>query len=154
MGLDQEFISLEEVVKKNPLINPKHYLAALWDPIDAEVDPAGVTYAYAKSAKFYGAKYYTHTLVLETNQRADGSWDIITENGNIQAEIIINAGGLWAREVGKLAGILLPVQPMEHHYLITESIQKLKQEVKLNVYQSEQILMEIYIFVKKDMECY
>jgi len=127
MGLDQEFISLEEVVKKHPLINPKHYLAALWDPIDGEVDPSGVTYAYAKSAKVHGAKYYTHTPVLETNQKEDGTWDIITEKGNINAEIIINAGGLWAREVGKLAGINLPVQPMEHHYLITETIPEIKE---------------------------
>ncbi len=127
IGLDQEFISLEEVVKKHPLINPKHYLAALWDPIDGEVDPSGVTYAYAKSAKFHGAKYYTHTPVLETNQKVDGTWNVVTEKGNINAEIIINAGGLWAREVGKLAGINLPVQPMEHHYLITETIPEIKE---------------------------
>jgi len=130
MGLDQEFISLEEVVKKHPLINPKHYLAALWDPIDGEVDPSGVTYAYAKSAKVYGAKYYTHTPVLETNQKDDDTWDVITEKGNINAEIVINAGGLWAREVGKLAGINLPVQPMEHHYLITETIPEIKEREK------------------------
>jgi len=129
MGLDQEFVSLEDVVKKHPLINPKHYLAALWDPIDGEVDPSGVTYAYAKSAKVHGAKYYTHTPVLETNQRENGSWDVITEKGNINAEIIINAGGLWAREVGKLAGINLPVQPMEHHYLITETIPEIKERI-------------------------
>jgi len=129
MGLDQEFISLDEVVKKHPLINPKHYIAALWDPIDGEVDPSGVTYAYAKSAKVHGAKYYTHTPVLETNQNEDGTWNVITEKGNINAEIIINAGGLWAREVGKLAGINLPVQPMEHHYLITETIPEIKERV-------------------------
>jgi dimethylglycine dehydrogenase len=129
MGLDQEFISLEEVVKKHPLINPKHYLAALWDPIDGEVDPSGVTYAYAKSAKVHGAKYYTHTPVLETNQNEDGTWDVITEKGNINAEIVINAAGLWAREVGKLAGINLPVQPMEHHYLITETIPEIKERI-------------------------
>ena len=126
MGLDQEFISLEDVAKKNPLIDPKHYIAALWDPIDAEVDPTGVTYAYAKSAKVHGAKYYTHTPVLETNQRSDGSWDIITEKGNIHAEIVINAAGLWAREVGQLAGVNFPIQPMEHHYLITESIPEIE----------------------------
>ena len=130
MGLDQEFISLEEVVKRHPLINPKHYLAALWDPIDGEVDPSGVTYAYAKSAKVHGAKYYTHTPVLETNQKNDGTWDVVTEKGNINAEIVINAGGLWAREVGKLAGINLPVQPMEHHYLITETIPEIKEREK------------------------
>jgi len=126
MGLDQEFISLEEVKKKHPLIDPKKYLLALWDPIDGEVDPSGVTYAFAKAAKVYGGKYYTNTVVTDTKQKNDGSWDVITDKGNINAEIIINAGGLWAREVGKLAGIDLPLQPMEHHYLITEAIPEIE----------------------------
>jgi len=126
MGLDQEFISLEEIAIKNPLIDPKRYISALWDPIDAEVDPSGVTYAFAKAAKVHGAKYYINTVVKDTKQKNDGTWDVITNQGNINAEIVINAGGLWAREVGHLAGINLPVQPMEHHYLITDSIPEIE----------------------------
>ena len=126
MGLDQEFISLEEVAKKNPLIDPKRYISALWDPIDGEVDPSGVTYAFAKAAKVHGAKYYNNTVVKDTKQKPDGTWDVITDKGNINAEIVINAGGLWAREVGQMAGINLPVQPMEHHYLITEAIPEIE----------------------------
>ena len=126
MGLDQEFISLEEVKKKNPLIDPSRYLLALWDPIDGEVDPSGVTYAFAKAAKVHGGKYYTHTVVKDTKQKKDGSWNVVTDKGNITAEIVINAGGLWAREVGNLAGLNLPVQPMEHHYLITEAIPEIE----------------------------
>jgi len=126
MGLDQEFISLEEVAKKNPLIDPKRYISALWDPIDGEVDPAGVTYAFAKAAKVHGAKYYNNTVVKDTKQKKDGTWDVITDQGNINTEIVINAGGLWAREVGQMAGINLPVQPMEHHYLITEAIPEIE----------------------------
>jgi dimethylglycine dehydrogenase len=126
MGLDQEFISLEEVAKKHPLIDPKRYISALWDPIDGEVDPSGVTYAFAKAAKVHGAKYYNNTVVKDTKQKKDGTWDIITDKGNINTEIVINAGGLWAREVGQMAGINLPVQPMEHHYLITEAIPEIE----------------------------
>ena len=126
MGLDQEFISLEEVVKKNPLIDPKRYISALWDPIDGEVDPSGVTYAFAKAAKVHGAKYYNNTVVKDTKQKKDGTWDVITNKGNINAEVVINAGGLWAREVGQMAGINLPIQPMEHHYLITETIPEIE----------------------------
>jgi len=122
MGLDQEFISLEEVARRHPLIDPSHYIAALWDPLDGDIDPSGVTYAYAKSAKHHGATYHTHTPVIETNRRPDGGWDVVTEKGTVNAEMIVNAGGLWAREVGLLAGLHLPVQPMEHHYLITEAI--------------------------------
>ena len=130
MGLDQEFISLEEVAKKNPLIDPKKYISALWDPIDGEVDPSGVTYAFAKSAKVHGASYHTNTEVKDTKQREDGTWDVFTDKGNIHAEIVINAGGLWAREVGKLAGLNLPVQPMEHHYLITDTIPEIAEMPK------------------------
>lgn len=122
MGLDQEFISLEEVKRRHPLIDPSHYIAALWDPLDGDIDPSGVTYAYAKAARHHGARYYTHTPVEETRQRADGSWDVVTPKGTINAEIVVNAAGLWAREAGHMAGLHLPVQPMEHHYLITEPI--------------------------------
>ncbi|MDC0238862.1 FAD-dependent oxidoreductase [Candidatus Thioglobus sp.] len=125
IGLDQEFVSIDEVIEKHPLINPEHYVAALWDPTDGDLDPSGVVYAYAKSARVHGAEFFTHTPVIETNQRPDGSWDVITEKGNIHAEHIVNAGGLWAREVGRMANVHLPVVPMEHHYLITEEIEQI-----------------------------
>lgn len=122
MGLDQEFISLKEVAEMHPLIDPSKYLGALYDPIDGYIDPSGVTHAYAKAGKHYGGSYYRNTPVLATNQRQNGSWDVVTPQGTINAEIIVNAAGLWAREVGHLSGVDLPVQPMEHHYLITETI--------------------------------
>lgn len=122
MGLNQEFISPKELAERHPLIDPKHYLAALWDDQDGDLDPSGATYAFAKAAKVHGAQYFTHCGVTETKQRADGSWDVTTPKGVINAEHIVNCGGLWAREVGHLQGVNLPVQPMEHHYLITEAI--------------------------------
>ena len=122
MGLHQEFISPKEVAERHPLIDPKHYLAALWDDQDGDLDPSGATYAFAKSARVHGAQYFTHTPVTATIQRADGTWDVTTPKGVINAEHIVNCGGLWAREVGHMAGLNLPVQPMEHHYLLTEDI--------------------------------
>jgi len=122
MGLNQEFISPKEVAERHPLIDPKHYHAALWDDQDGDLDPSGATYAFAKAAKVHGAQYFTHTPVTGTTQRPDGSWDVTTPSGVINAEMIVNCGGLWAREVGHMQGINLPVQPMEHHYLITEEI--------------------------------
>ncbi|WP_370212678.1 FAD-dependent oxidoreductase [Roseovarius sp.] len=122
MGLHQEFISPKEVAERHPLIDPKHYLAALWDDQDGDLDPSGATYAFAKSARVHGAQYFTHTPVTATTQKSDGSWDVTTPKGNINAEIIVNCGGLWAREVGHMQGINIPVQPMEHHYLLTEDI--------------------------------
>ena len=122
MGLDQEFVSLDEVARMHPLIEPKHYLGALYDPLDGHIDPSGVTHAYAKAAKALGADYFCRTAVTATTPHRDGGWDVTTDAGTIHAEFIVNAAGLWAREVGHLAGIDLPVQPMEHHYLITETI--------------------------------
>lgn len=130
MGLDQEFISPEEAARRHPLIDPKHYVAALWDPLDGDIDPSGVTYAYAKSARVHGAEYFTHTLVTETRQRPEGTWDVVTPKGTINAEIVVNAAGLWAREAGHMAGINLPVQPMEHHYLITEDIPQIAERMQ------------------------
>ena len=122
MGLNQEFISPQELAERHPLIDPKHYYAALWDDQDGDLDPSGATYAFAKSARVHGAQYFTHCGVTAINQRPDGSWDLTTPKGQINAEHIVNCGGLWAREVGHMTGIHLPVQPMEHHYLITEKI--------------------------------
>ena len=122
MGLHQEFISPAEVAERHPLIDPKHYLAALWDDQDGDLDPSGATYAFAKAAKVLGAQYFTHCPATGTKQRPDGSWDVTTPKGVINAEHIVNCGGLWAREVGHMQGLNIPVQPMEHHYLITEKI--------------------------------
>jgi dimethylglycine dehydrogenase len=126
MGLETEFISLAEAKELNPLIDPGKYLGALFEPVDGHVDPAGVTHAYAKAAQHYGATVHRRTPVLETRALPAGGWEVVTPGGTIRAEILINAAGLWAREVGRLAGIALPVQPMEHHYLITEAMPEIE----------------------------
>jgi dimethylglycine dehydrogenase len=122
MGLDTDFIGMDEVKRLNPLIETRHYLGALFEPLDGHIDPAGVTNAYAKAARTLGAEVYRNTPVEELRQHADGSWDVVTPAGTLRAEIVVNAGGLWAREVGRLAGVHIPILPMEHHYLITEPI--------------------------------
>ena len=122
MGLQQEFISPQEVAERHPLIDPSHYIAALWDDQDGDLDPSGTTYAFAKAARTFGAQYFTHTPVTGTSQRADGTWDVTTPAGTVNAEYVVNCGGLWAREVGHMSGLHFPVQPMEHHYLLTEKI--------------------------------
>ncbi|MEL7152020.1 MAG: FAD-dependent oxidoreductase [Pseudomonadota bacterium] len=122
MGLHQEFISPKELGERHPLIDSQHYYAALWDDQDGDLDPSGATYAFAKSARVHGAQYFTHCGVTSMSQRPDGSWDLTTPKGQINAEHVVNCGGLWAREVGHMSGVHLPVQPMEHHYLITEKI--------------------------------
>ncbi|SLN27881.1 4-methylaminobutanoate oxidase (formaldehyde-forming) [Roseovarius albus] len=130
MGLDQEFISPKELAERHPLIDTSQYYAALWDDQDGDLDPSGATYAFAKAAKVHGAQYFTHCAATKTEQRPDGSWDVTTPLGVINAEHIVNCGGLWAREVGHMQGINIPVQPMEHHYLITDAIPEIVERMK------------------------
>ena len=120
MGLHTEIVGPEEIKKLSPITNTDGVLAALYDPLDGHLDPSGTTHAYAKAAKMAGAEIVLHNPVLETNQRPDGTWDVVTKNGTIHAQHVVNAGGLWAREVGALAGIYLPLHPMEHQYLVTD----------------------------------
>jgi dimethylglycine dehydrogenase len=122
MGLDTEIVGPEEIAKIAPVTNLDGIIGALYDPLDGHLDPSGTTHAYAKAARMGGATIETHCMVRETNQRPDGTWDVVTDKGTIHAEHIVNAGGLWAREVGAMAGIYFPLHPMEHQYLVTEEV--------------------------------
>jgi dimethylglycine dehydrogenase len=125
LGMDLEIISVDEAAKLFPLLEKKHFKGAMYDPIEGHVDPYGVTHAYAKSAQIGGAEIVRHTRVTDLTQRADGSWDVITDHGNVHAEHVVNAAGLWAREVGRMVGIELPILAMEHQYLITGDMPEL-----------------------------
>ncbi len=125
LGMDAELISIDEAARRLPLIDKSQFVGAMWDPLEGHVDPSGVTNAYAKSATMAGAEIYRKTRVTELHQRADGTWNIITDQGNLDAEHVVNAGGLWAREVGRMVGLELPILAMEHQYLITEDIDDL-----------------------------
>jgi dimethylglycine dehydrogenase len=125
LGMDLEIISADEAEKLFPLMDKRHFIGAMYDPIEGHVDPYGVTHAYAKSAQIGGAEIVRHTRVTDLKQRPDGSWDVITDQGNVHAEHVVNAAGLWAREVGRLVGIELPILAMEHQYLITGDMPQL-----------------------------
>ena len=120
MGLDTEIVGPEEIKKLSPITNTEGVIGALYDPLDGHLDPSGTTHAYAKAARKAGAEIVLRNPVLETNQLPDGSWEIVTRQGTVIAEHLVNAAGLWAREVGALAGVYLPLHPMEHQYLVTE----------------------------------
>jgi dimethylglycine dehydrogenase len=122
LGLDMEMVSVDEAARLFPLMDKRHFLGALYNTLEGHVDPSGVTHAYAKAARLAGAEVYLRTRVVETDPRPDGGWDVVTDKGTITAEHVVNAGGLWAREVGRMAGLELPVLAMEHQYLITEDI--------------------------------
>lgn len=123
LGMDHlELITPREAKELFPLLEETYFLGALYDPVEGHVDPSGVTHAYAIAARMAGAEVYRNTWVHNLSQRTDGTWDVFTDQGNIHAEHIVNAGGLWAREVGRMIGLELPVLAMEHMYLVTEDM--------------------------------
>ena len=122
LGLETELMSAKEAKQLFPMMEDRYFVGAMLDKADGNLDPYGTTHAYAKSAKIGGAEIYLKTRVKELHQRPDGGWDVVTDQGTIIAEHVVNAGGLWAREVGRMVGIELPVLAMEHMYLVTDEM--------------------------------
>jgi dimethylglycine dehydrogenase len=124
LGMETQMISLAEAQQLNPLIDASFFIGALWRADGGHCDPSGTTHAYVKAARQLGASVERFTRVLSLTRRPDG-WEVVTDKGTVQAEHVVNCAGLWAREVGHMVGIELPVLAMEHHYLITEDIPEL-----------------------------
>ncbi len=122
MGLDTHLVTPEEIRKLSPITNTDGIIGGLYDPLDGHLDPYGTTHAYARAAQNNGAEITLHNRVLSLKQRPDDSWEIITEQGKMIAEHVVNAAGLWAREVGEMVGVHHPLHPMEHQYLATDKI--------------------------------
>ncbi len=120
LGMETELITPSEAKAMFPLMDESHFVGALWDPVEGHLDPSGTTHAYAKAARMLGAKIELRNPVKELTQDPDGMWNVITENGTYRCEHVVNAGGLWARELGRMVGLELPVLAMEHMYLLTE----------------------------------
>ncbi|KPL55027.1 glycine cleavage system protein T [Prosthecomicrobium hirschii] len=126
LGMDTEMISVADAKARNVLIDERHFTGALWREDGGYVDPWLVTQAYVTAARQLGAEVQRFTKVEALVQRPDRTWDVVTDKGTINAEHVVNAGGLWAREVGRLVGLELPVLAMEHIYVVTEPVPALK----------------------------
>ncbi len=129
LGMETELISVADAKAMLPIFEEKYFVGAMWDAHEGHVDPTGVTNAYAQCARQRGAEIYRNTWARDINRAADGGWDIAVydtasgdDKGVIHCEHVVNAGGLWAREVGRMVGLELPLLAMEHMYLITEEI--------------------------------
>jgi len=124
-SIPSEFISVEEMRRLVPFIDTRRVRAALYEPDKGHVDPSSVVHALARGARQSGATIRRHTPVTATRRLASGEWEVTTPAGTLVAEHVVNAAGLWAREVAAQAGIRLPLMPVEHHYLVTEAIPEL-----------------------------
>jgi dimethylglycine dehydrogenase len=123
MGIETaRLVTPEEIEAMCPILDMTGVLGGLYDVNEGHLDTYGAVYAYAGAARKRGAEIFEHNRVLELQARPDGSWQVVTEQGTVTAQHVVNCGGLWAKQVGLMAGIDLPVTPMEHHYLVTETI--------------------------------
>jgi dimethylglycine dehydrogenase len=125
LGLHTRLVGPEEVRSLCPIIETRDVRGAIYDPMEGHLDPSGATHAFAKAARLQGAEIYRQTRVLSLEPTPQGTWRVLTDQGSIEAEHVVNAAGLWAREVGRMAGVDLPLVPMEHHYLITQDLAEL-----------------------------
>ena len=122
-GLPVEIVSTEEALERFPLIDASRVLGAQFVPTDGHIDPTGLTLSFAAGAKAAGARVRTGERVEEITVRDGRVAGVVTDHGAIEAEVVVNAGGIWAHELGRLAGVEIPVVPMEHQYLITRPIE-------------------------------
>ncbi len=119
---DVRLMTPEEIKAACPVIDIEGVLGGMWADREGYVDTTGTVWAYAGAAKKRGAEVIEHNRVVELRQRPDRTWDLVTEKGVVNAEHVVNAAGLWAKQVGRMVGLELPLSPLEHHYLITETI--------------------------------
>ncbi|TJV88161.1 MAG: FAD-dependent oxidoreductase, partial [Mesorhizobium sp.] len=127
LGMDTELITPSEAKAMFPLMDETNFVGAMWDPVEGHLDPSGTTHAYAKAARKLGAEIVLRNRVVELTQEVDGTWNVVTEQGTVKAEHVVNCGGLWAREIGRMVGVELPLLAMEHMYLLTEPMPEVEE---------------------------
>ncbi|CAN7332188.1 GcvT family protein [Mesorhizobium caraganae] len=115
-------VARDEAERLHPLVDFDGIRCIMYEPEGGNVDPSGVTAAYAAGARQRGAEIHRFTPVIATEAQADGSWIVRTPTGEIRTQWVVNAAGLWGREVAAMAGLQLPLIPTEHQYFVTETI--------------------------------
>ncbi len=136
-GVEVEEITAQEVKARYEHLNVEDVVAGVYLPGDGQGDPANITLAMAKGARMNGAQVFEHVRVAAINQ-ADGrvtgvDWETDEDSGHIDADYVVNCAGMWAHEVGRMAGVNVPLHACEHFYIVTEPIKGLEQLPVLRV---------------------
>jgi dimethylglycine dehydrogenase len=124
IGFRMEIIGPEEIRKINPFVSTEGVLAGALTLDDGHVDPAGCCNALAKGARDMGASIVRHNRVTDIARRPSGEWEVVTEQGTVVCEHVVNAAGCYARQVAQMVGGDVPITNMEHTYLVTEPIKE------------------------------
>ena len=146
---DCRLVTPQEAGELCPIMSTDGILGGMWADREGYVDTTGTVHAYAGAAKKNGAEVIEHNRVLELHQTADGGWDVVTEKGTIHTEHVVNAAGLWAKQVGRMAGLELPVSPLNHHYLISDTLPELE---KLDFEVPMTVDLEGFTYMRQDQK--
>lgn len=122
IGYDCEIIDRAKIRQIFPHVDTEGVLAGAWTVSDGHVDPAGITQAMAKGARDLGSRIITRNRVVDIHQKPSGDWQIITEQGDIDCHMVVNAAGCYARQVAQMAGTDIPITNMKHTYIVTDSV--------------------------------
>ena len=120
-GLDLQEISPQEAQNLFPLIDLNGVVGACYMASDGQVDPSQLAMALASGARKNGVAIFTHTRVLEIRTNNGRVSSVVTDKGEIECEIVVNCGGMYAPEIGRMVDVRIPIVPMSHQYLITEN---------------------------------
>jgi 4-methylaminobutanoate oxidase (formaldehyde-forming) len=119
LGLPVEMIGPAETRERFPLMHVERVEGALWLPTDGRVDPASLAHAFAAGARRRGVRFQTGVRVRAVQRTSGRVVGVETDQGSVACEVIVNAAGIWAAEVGALAGVSVPVVPLVHQYVVT-----------------------------------
>lgn len=123
LGVNYQEISPTEVKKMWPLAETSDILAGFYTAEDGRANPVDFTMALAKGARMGGVKIFEDTEVTGINKANGRVTGVLTDKGEIEAEIVVNCAGLWGRQLGKMAGVNVPLQAAEHYYLLTQPME-------------------------------
>ncbi len=119
VGYHMEIIDVAQIAKLNPFVTTEGVLAGAWTRNDGHADPFGLCQAMARGAREMGARVKRRNRVTAINARPGGEWEVVTEQGTVIAETVVNAAGCFARQVSQMAGSDLPICNIQHHYLVS-----------------------------------
>ncbi len=121
-GMEMHLISPEEVKRMWPLMETSDLVGASWLPTDGQASPSDITQSLAKGARMHGAKLFEEVRVTGFEMKDGRIVAVKTGKGDIACDKVVNCAGQWARQVGAMAGIDVPLQPVKHQYIVTEKI--------------------------------
>ncbi|GGD28173.1 GcvT family protein [Sinisalibacter lacisalsi] len=130
-GIEVHEISPAEAAERFPIGDFSNTLAAFWYPLEGRTNPVDTTMALAKGARSRGARIFEETSAEEILTRNGRAVGVRTSRGDIAAEHVVIAAGMWSREIGARAGVNLPLQAAEHYYLITEPLEGITRDLPL-----------------------